>query len=123
MRGFAECKIGQTVVDEINRMFAENADLTKIWIAGLNDRKVLSDEEQWRFDSTLRAYMHVCETMFVQAELGSGHEGVHHAEENGIRTLIASPGSREWWTENPYGFCSEFRSYVAGLAPPPEPGA
>ena len=104
-------------LNEINRMFAENADLTKIWVAGLQDRKQLSAEEQWRFDSICRAYMHVCETMFVQTELGSGHDGVHLAEENGIRTIMASPGSREWWDENPFGFGPEFRSYVAGLVP------
>lgn len=108
-------------LNEINRMFAESGDLTKIWIAGLEDRKGLSPEDRWRFDSIQRAYMHVCETMFVQAELGSGHDGVHHAEENGIRTMMASPGAREWWEENPYGFCAEFRIYVAGLAPPREP--
>lgn len=109
-------------LNEINRMFAENADLTKIWIAGLNDRKALSPEEQWRFDSVLRAYMHVCETMFVQAALGTGDNSVHLAEEDGIRIVMASPGSREWWDENPYGFGSEFRRYVSGLTPIPEPG-
>lgn len=108
-------------LNEINRMFAENSDLTKIWIVGLDDRKSLSPEDQWRFDSVLRAYMHVCETMFVQAELGAGDDSVHLAEENGIRVLLASPGSREWWQENPYGFGAEFRSYVARLAPSEEP--
>lgn len=103
-------------LNEINRMFAENADLTKIWLAGMQDRSKLSDEERWRFDASARAYMHVCETMFVQAELGSGHEGVHLAEEKGMSTIMASPGVREWWAENPFGFCVEFRSYVAQVA-------
>lgn len=103
-------------LNEINRMFAENADLTKIWLKGLGDRRSLSEEERWRFDSTLRAYMHVCETMFVQADLGAGDKGIMFAEEGGIRTVLASPGSREWWEENPYGFCAEFRAYVEGLA-------
>lgn len=103
-------------LNEINRMFAENADLTKIWLAGMADRQALTAEERWRFDSTARAYMHVCETMFIQAGLGAGDKSVMHAEEEGIRTAFASPGIREWWTENPYGFCAEFRTYVAKLA-------
>ena len=110
-------------LNEMNRMFAENADLTKIWLTGMQDRKALSPEEKWRFDSVMRAYMHVCETMFVQTELGSGDDSIRLAEEEGIKTVMASPGSREWWDENPYGFCAEFRSYVAGLVPAPEPGA
>lgn len=56
-------------LNELNLMFAAKADITKIWIVGMNDRKALSLEEKWRFDSVMRAYMHVCETTFVQAEL------------------------------------------------------
>ena len=107
-------------LNEINRMFAESADLTRIWLVGLQDRKALSAEDKWRFDSVMRAYMHVCETMFVQSELGSGDDSIRLAEEEGIRTVMASPGSREWWDENPYGFCAEFRDYVDRLAPMPD---
>ena len=96
-------------------MFAENADLTRIWLAGMADRQALSEEERWRFDSTARAYMHVCETMFIQAALGAGDKSIMRAEEDGIKRVFASPGVRDWWTENPYGFCTEFRTYVAGL--------
>lgn len=102
-------------LNEINRMFAENADLTKIWLTGMANRQALSAEERWRFDSTARAYLHVCETMFIQAGLGAGDKSVMHAEEEGIRTAFASPGVREWWAENPYGFCAEFRTYVTKL--------
>ena len=71
-------------------MFAAKADITKIWIVGMNDRKALSLEEKWRFDSVMRAYMHVCETMFVQAELGSGDDSIRLAEEEGITTVMES---------------------------------
>ena len=103
-------------LNEINRMFAENADLTKIWLSGLADRQALNPEERWRFDSMSRAYMHVCETMYVQAGLGTGDKSVMLAEEDGIKAVFGSPGVREWWAENPYGFSKEFRSYVAKLA-------
>lgn len=103
-------------LNEINRMFAENAELTKIWLRGNGDRRSLTAEDRWRFDCVLRAYMHVCETMFVQAGLGAGDKGIMFAEEGGIRTVLSSPGSREWWAENPYGFCAAFRAYVEKLA-------
>jgi hypothetical protein len=102
-------------LNEINRMFAENADLTKIWLKGMADRQALTPEERWRFDSTARAYMHVCETMYIQAGLGAGDKSVLYAEEDGIKLAFTSPGMREWWAENPYGFCPEFRGYVAKL--------
>ena len=77
-------------LNELNLMFAAKADITKIWIVGMNDRKALSLEEKWQFDSVMRAYMHVCETMFVQAELGSGDDSIRLAEEEGIRTVMES---------------------------------
>lgn len=103
-------------LNDINRIFAENADLTKVWLAGMADRKALTPEERWRFDSTMRAYMHVVETMYIQVSLGAGDKSVLLAEEEGVRVAFASPGMRDWWAENPYGFCPEFRSYVAKLA-------
>lgn len=106
-------------LNEINRMFAENADLTKLWLTGMADRKVLSAEERWRFDATARAYLHVCETMFIQANLGTGDKGVLQAEEDGIRQVFTAPGIRDWWAENPFGFCAEFRAYVAKLTQAP----
>ena len=108
-------------LNELNLMFAGNGDVTRIWLVGMQDRKALSAENKWRFDSVMRAYMHVCETMFVQSELGSGDDSIRLAEEEGIRTVMASPGPREWWDENPFGFGPEFRENVAGLVPAPEP--
>ena len=32
-------------LNEMNRMFAESADLTKIWLTGMQDRKALSPED------------------------------------------------------------------------------
>ena len=107
-------------LNELNLMFAGNGDVTRIWLVGMQDRKALSAENKWRFDSVMRAYMHVCETMFVQSELGSGDDSIRLAEEEGIRTVMASPGPREWWDENPYGFGPEFREYVDRLTPVPE---
>lgn len=102
-------------LNQINFSFAENADVTRIFLSGLVDRQALTTEERWRFDALCRAYMHVCETMHMQAELGAGDRSIVLAEEKGIKTLFASPGMREWWEQYPYGFGPEFRSYVDTL--------
>lgn len=106
--------------NELNRMFAESAEVTHIFVKGRQDRKALTEEDRWRFDSAMRAYMHVCETMFIQAGLGVGDRGIGVAEQEGIRAVLTFPGVREWWDENPYGFCGEFRAFVTTLAPPAE---
>ena len=102
-------------LNRVNLSWAENADVTRIWIAGRDDRQALTEEERWRFDSAMRAYFHVVETMFVQAGLGAGDKDILAAEENAIRGALAFPGVREWWLENTFGFCGAFRGYVGGL--------
>jgi hypothetical protein len=95
-----------------------NGEATRIWLSGLSDRCALTPEERWRFDSTVRAYLHVCETMYTQANLGAGDFGIVTAEENGIKTVFSSQGVREWWAGNPFGFSPEFRDYVERLTKP-----
>jgi hypothetical protein len=99
-------------LNELNMFWAGNAEIAKIWLMGLADRNALSPEELWRFDSMLRSYLHVCETMFVQAALGAGDESIVTAEENGIRQLFTSQSVRNWWKDNPFGFSTAFRAYI-----------
>jgi hypothetical protein len=102
-------------LNNLNMFWAGDAEATRIWLAGLNDRNALSPEERWRFDSILRSYLHICETMFVQAVLGAGDDGIVMAEENGIRQIFSSQSARDWWKDNPFGFSSAFRAYIDGL--------
>ena len=99
-------------LNDLNMLWASDNDVTTLWLAGRSDRNALSAAERWRFDSMLRCYMHVCETMFVQAALGTGDLSIVTAEENGIRELFDSQGVREWWTTNPFGFSVDFRAYI-----------
>jgi len=105
-------------LNRLNILWARNREITRIWLSGLNDRSALTPEERWRFDSMVRAYLHVCETMYTQADLGAGDFGIVAAEENGIKTVFSSESVREWWVENPFGFSSAFRDYVGKLIKP-----
>lgn len=102
-------------LNELNMFWAGNAEVTRIWLAGLRDRNALPPDECWRFDSMLRSYLHVCETMFIQAALGAGDESIVTAEENGIIQIFTSQGARDWWKDNPYGYAKEFRVYIDNL--------
>jgi hypothetical protein len=105
-------------LNQLNLLWARNSEVSRIWLSGMHDRGALTPEERWRFDSTLRAYLHVCETMYTQAYLGAGDMGIVAAEENGIKSVFSSAGVREWWAENPFGFSTEFRNYIEKLTTP-----
>ena len=102
-------------LNRINLLWARDSEVTRIWLLGMSDRGALTSEDRWRFDSMVRAYLHVCETMYTQAGLGAGDRGIVLAEEDGIKTVFSSAGAREWWAENPFGFSPEFRAYVEKL--------
>ncbi len=102
-------------LNRINLIWVQSAEVTRIWFLGMSQRGALSPEERWRFDSLMRAYLHVCETMYTQSKLGAGDHAIVLAEETGIKTVFGSAGVREWWAENPFGFSSEFRTYIDRL--------
>ena len=99
-------------LNHVNLVWARDPELARIWLDGKEDRQSLSEKERWRFDSILRAYLHVCETMYTQAALGTGDASIVRAEESGIKFIFQSDGVKEWWEENPFGFSPEFRGYI-----------
>jgi hypothetical protein len=105
-------------LNQVNLLWARNNEAAGIWLSGMDDRQALTPEDRWRFDSMLRAYLHVCETMYTQADLGAGHSGIVVAEEAGIKFVFSSDGVKGWWRENPFGFSPEFRDYIEELTGP-----
>ncbi len=102
-------------LNQVNLLWARNGEVSRIWLLGISDRAALTPEERWRFDATVRAYLHVYETMYMQAILGAGDPGIVSAEENGIKDVFSSDSVRSWWIENPFGFSPQFRSHVDRL--------
>lgn len=102
-------------LNSLNMLWARDAEVTRIWLNGLHNRNALSPEDRWRFDSILRTYLHVCETMYVQAALRTGDGTIVTAEENGIKIIFRSEGVKLWWDENPFGFSTAFRTYIDTL--------
>lgn len=106
------------IIEALNRidlLWAQDQDLVRVFLAGVEDRSALTHEERWRFDSILRAYLHVYESMYTEAKLGAVDDDVVTAEDSGIRFVFASAGVRDWWTENPFRFSREFRSHIERL--------
>lgn len=102
-------------MNHVNLSVIQNSELTRIWLAGIQERSALNSEELHKFDFTLLSYFHVFETLHYQASIGVGAQDLVLAEERSLRSLLAAPGVREWWSANPYAFGPKFRAYVEGL--------
>ncbi len=103
-------------MNQANLAMAQNPQLAQIWATGIQDRRGLNDQERWQLDTILLSYFHVFDTMHYQARIGAGDEGLLRAEEQGIASLMALPGVRDWWRDNPFGYSEEFRSFIDDLA-------
>ena len=101
--------------NQVNLSITQNADLARIFLAGSADRESLSPEDRLRFDCSCLSYIHVVETMYYQASVGTGDKSLLEAEERSLRDLMSTPGIRAWWRENPYAFDPEFRAYIDGF--------
>jgi hypothetical protein len=73
------------------------------------------EAERERFDSLLRAFFHVFDSLFYAADNGTGELKLLLAEEKGFLHLMNSSGVYDWWTDNPYAFTPEFRAYMEGF--------
>jgi hypothetical protein len=102
-------------LNQFNYLLAGDAEASRIWLAGRDDRGRLSDIERFRFDELCLALFHVFETLHYQARVGAGERALLIAEERSIRALVSSPGLRSWWAENPYAYSPEFRAYIDGF--------
>ena len=56
--------------------------------------------------------MHVCDTMFYQAQIGAGDHGLWEAEERYVGVILTSNGGKEWWKENYPSTSTDFRRAV-----------
>jgi len=66
-------------LNQINLSLAKDEVLAQLWLSGFNDRSSLSALHREQFDALLRSYMHACDTMYYQAQVGAGDHGLWKA--------------------------------------------
>ena len=103
-------------MNHVNMAVSQQPELADIWVRGTADREALTPAERHRFDMTLLSYFHVFETMHYEAHAGTGERALVIAEGRSMEALLATPGVRAWWADNPYAFGPEFRAEVDRLA-------
>jgi len=96
-------------LNQLNLTLSKHDEATRIWLAGMNDRSSLNDVQRERYDSLLRAYLHVCDTMYYQAQVGAGDHGLWEAEKRYLGMILTSDGGKNWLKENSESVSRGFR--------------
>ena len=99
-------------LNQLNLTIANNEKTAQLWLTGMNDRSSLSGVQLEQFEALLRTYMHVCDTMYYQAQVGAGDDGLWRAEERYLGAILTSRGGGEWLRENSPSISTGFRNAI-----------
>ena len=99
-------------LNQLNLTLGRDDVVAQIWIAGMNDRSSLNEVQREQFDALLRAYMHVCDTMYYQAQVGAGDHGLWEAEKRYLGVILTSNGGKDWLEENSLSVSRGYRTAI-----------
>ena len=102
-------------LNELNFTLATNDSAAQIWQSGMKDRGALDDLQREQYDALVRAYLHVCDTMYYQAQVGAGDHGLWQAEQRYVAITLTTKGGSEWWQENHQSISTDFRNAVEAI--------
>jgi len=63
-------------------------------------------------DALMRTDMHVCDTMYYQAQVGAGDDGLWQAEQRYLGTILTNRGGGQWLRENSLSISAGFGSAI-----------
>jgi hypothetical protein len=104
-------------VRDVTNTFMENADMSRIWGAGLEDLKTLSPEDQARFFHATHQFLKALETIHFHHLNGLMDEQLWRGWQEMLRHYIAAPGMARYWEIRSQLFSVRFREFVSHLEP------
>ena len=105
-------------VREVTGTFMENADMARIWRAGLENLDSLPAEEQARFFHATHQFLKAFETIHFHHANRLMDEQLWLGWQELLRHYIVAPGIAHYWNLRTGLFSERFRKYVAALEKP-----
>lgn len=105
-------------IRDVTNTFMENAEMARIWRAGLENLESLSAEDQARFFHATHQFLKALETIHFHHANGLMDEQLWLGWQELLRHYVATPGISHYLNLRPEIFSERFRTYVAGLAKP-----
>lgn len=107
-----------TALREVTSPFAENAELGRIWRAGLENLDTLSDDDQARFFHSAFQFLKAMETIHFHYIYGIMEEQVWRGWCNLYAHYLSTPGLGYYWRLRHDLFSERFQEFIAGLEKP-----
>jgi len=107
-----------TALRDVTKPFAENADLARIWLIGLENLQSLSGEDQSRFFHSTYQFLKAYETIHFHHLYGLMDEQIWQGWCGLLKHYIASPGFERYWQLRHDLFSKRFQDFVGSLERP-----
>src|ERR1043166_9651141 len=105
-------------VRDVTNTFMENAEMARIWRAGLENLDSLAAEEKARFFHATHQFLKALETIHFHHTNALMDEQLWLGWQELLRHYISSPGMRHYWSFCNQLFSERFRKYVSSLEKP-----
>ena len=106
-----------SAVRDVTNTFMENAEMSRIWGAGLEDLTTLSAEEQARFFHATHQFLKALETIHFHYLNGLMDKQLWLGWQELLRHYIAAPGIAQYWNIRGQLFSARFREFISTLEP------
>ncbi len=106
-----------SAVRDVTNTFMENAEMSRIWGAGLEDLNALSAEDQARFFHAAHQFLKALETIHFHYLNGLMDEQLWRGWQELLRHYVAAPGIARYWDLRSQLFSARFREFISHLEP------
>ena len=106
-----------SAVRDVTNTFMENAEMARIWGAGLEDLNTLSAEDQARFFHATHQFLKALETIHFHYLNGLMDKQLWLGWQELLRQYIAAPGIAQYWSVRNQLFSARFCEFINQLEP------
>jgi len=106
-----------SAVRDVTNTFMENAEMARIWGAGLEDLNTLSAEDQARFFHATHQFLKALETIHFHYLNGLMDKQLWLGWQELLRQYIAAPGIAQYWNVRHQLFSARFCEFINQLEP------
>ena len=106
-----------SAVRDVTNTFMENAEMSRIWGAGLENLKTLSVEDQARFFHATHQFLKALETIHFHYLNGLMDKQLWLGWQELLRHYITAPGMAQYWSVRNQLFSARFREFINQLEP------
>ena len=106
-----------SAVRDVTNTFMENAEMSRIWGAGLENLKTLSAEDQARFFHATHQFLKALETIHFHYLNGLMDKQLWLGWQELLRHYITAPGIAQYWNVRHQLFSARFCEFINQLEP------